>query len=197
MKHKKILIICIILLIVDISLVLTGLIKPIDDFVYQFVMKLESPGAAHFLTFISFFASTKFIIVVNLIAFIIIILTKKSDLLLITINSILSVIFNTLLKFIIARPRPGIYPLVREKFYSFPSGHSMISVLTYGTILYLINRSNFKYKHVINIIIPIFILLVGISRVFLGVHYISDCIGGYLVSIIIILIIINIKEGKE
>lgn len=197
MKYKKILIILSFLLILDISLILTGFIKPIDDIIYQFIINFESLELTQFLIFISFLASTKFIIMVSIIVFIIAIISKRTDLQLIIINSILSALVNRLTKLIFARPRPTVYPLVSETFYSFPSGHSMISVLTYGTILYLINKSNFKYKIVFNIIIPLFILLVGISRVYLGVHYISDCVGGYLVSSIMLLLIINIKEKNK
>ena len=51
-----------------------------------------------------------------------------------------------ILKIIIKRERPNFLALVSESSYSFPSGHSMISILFFGSIIYLVNKYNIKYK---------------------------------------------------
>lgn len=115
----------------------------------------------------------------------------------IPLNSILSVIFNNIFKLIFRRNRPLIIALITESGYSYPSGHAMISILFFGTISYVISNSNIKYNKIIRWSLAIFIILIGISRIYLGVHYASDIIGGYLLGMIIILIEINIKKKEQ
>ena len=81
-------------------------------------------------------------------------------------------------------PRPNILRLTDETGYSFPSGHSMASVAFYGFIIYLILSSNMnKYlKIVFSSFLVILIVVIGFSRVYLGVHNASDVIAGYAIS---------------
>ncbi len=97
-------------------------------------------------------------------------------------------IFNNILKIIIRRPRPNVLRLVKERNFSYPSGHAMISLLFYITVIVLINKSNIKHKKLINVILVVIIILIGISRVYLGVHYITDILGGYLISASILIL---------
>lgn len=100
---------------------------------------------------------------------------------------------NQLLKNILQRPRPTEYRIIEETGYSFPSGHSMISMAFYGYIIYLI------YKYVKNkyikwfsiVLLSILICSIGISRIYLGVHYTSDVLGGFLISISYLVIYIS------
>ena len=89
------------------------------------------------------------------------------------------------IKLLIARPRPaGILPLVHAYGYSFPSGHSLVAAATYGTAAILICREQRRPVHRILIatLASLTILLVAASRVYLGVHYASDAIGGILLG---------------
>lgn len=97
---------------------------------------------------------------------------------------------NLVLKNIVERPRPIGYRLIDETGYSFPSGHSMISTAFYGLIIYLIwkNVRNTKLKYISCILLALLILLIGISRIYLGVHYASDVIGGFTISIAYLII---------
>lgn len=186
MKRKIILIICSILFILDVVLVLTGNIRIFDNFIYDFLISFKSNNLTNIFIFFTNLSSSKFIIILNAIILLYILITKKTKLLIISINSLASTIVNNLLKFIIKRPRPIDIALVTEKFYSFPSGHAMISVLFYGTIMYLLYKNKVKYRNILTVIICSYILTVGISRIYLGVHYASDVIGGYLISIILL-----------
>lgn len=198
MKKKSLitLIALIILLVIDIVLLLTGYMSNIDSLIYEFVFSFNNSILTDIFKLISFIASTKMIVLYNIIIVIVMIIRKSNKLLLVPIASSISAIVNNLIKVIVARERPGINPLVIETTYSFPSGHSMISILFFGTLLYILNRDNYKYKRVFNIIIPIYILSVGISRIYLGVHYFSDCITGYLIALIILLLLTNIRRKK-
>ena len=101
---------------------------------------------------------------------------------------------NVILKHIIQRDRPNIHRLIKETGYSFPSGHAMMSMAFYGMLIFLI----FKYvknpvkKWVLIILLTIILLTIGITRIYLGVHYPSDVIGGFLVSFAYLLILTEI-----
>ena len=72
----------------------------------------------------------------------------------------------------------------------------MISILFYGSIIYLLNKYKIKHCKLISIILSILILLIGISRIYLGVHYPSDVLGGYLTAGICLTIITLIYKKK-
>ncbi|MCB5954439.1 phosphatase PAP2 family protein [Enterococcus sp. CWB-B31] len=90
-------------------------------------------------------------------------------------------ILNSLLKLIFLRERPDLEHLVTEHSYSFPSGHSTGSVLLYGTIILLlplfVKKDSLRLTY--QILLGIGILFIGISRVYLGVHFPSDILGGF------------------
>ncbi|GMA59587.1 phosphatase PAP2 family protein [Alicyclobacillus fastidiosus] len=89
--------------------------------------------------------------------------------------------FNEVLKFIFRRRRPDIHRLVVEHGYSFPSGHSMGSVIYYGSITYFICRSiqNSFCKVLTSAVGMFMVFMTGMSRIYLGVHYPSDVVSGY------------------
>lgn len=89
---------------------------------------------------------------------------------------------NGAIKEFYTRVRPGqIEPLVEIGGYSFPSGHSMGSTIVYGGILFIIFRSiRFVYfKKIISLMVFLMIGMIGISRIYLGVHFPSDVISGF------------------
>lgn len=92
---------------------------------------------------------------------------------------------NVLLKNIVQRPRPTEYRLISEDGYSFPSGHSMVSMAFYGFLIYLIYKKieNKKLKWGLITFLCILIISIGISRIYLGVHYTSDVLAGFTISI--------------
>ena len=120
----------------------------------------------------------------------------------ICLNLVIITGVNLLLKNIIQRPRPVEFRLIDETGYSFPSGHSMVSVAFYGLIIYFIYKriDNKKIKWSLITFLSFLVLLIGISRIYLGVHYTSDVIAGFLISIsylIIYITILSIKVLKQ
>lgn len=119
------------------------------------------------------------------------------------LNLILASLTNYILKQILQRPRPIEYRIIDENGYSLPSGHSMVSMAFYGYLIYLIYRHiNNKYiKWSLITLLSLLIISIGISRIYLGVHYTSDVLAGFLVAISYLIIYINIInriiENKE
>lgn len=118
----------------------------------------------------------------------------------VSVSVIIATITNMLLKVLFMRERPDILRIVHETSYSFPSGHAMVNAALYGTISILIYKQ-FKDKKIkIGFIafLSLLTLLIGYSRVYLGVHYITDVIGGWLFGIIISILVYNtIKKRKK
>ncbi len=170
----------------------------IDSYVYDFMSNgVISDRRTGFVKFITNLASPIFIIVLAIL--LIIFIRDKHIKLNIVINLTGITIINNVLKMIIARDRPDINRLVFEDGYSFPSGHSITSVVFYGYLIYLI----FKYvKHrKIKFFLILFLLLlipsIGISRIYLGVHYTSDVLCGLLLGIVYLIGFISILERSK
>ena len=90
-------------------------------------------------------------------------------------------ILYKILKTTFARPRPDeSLRLITESGWSFPSGHSMNSVICYGILIYLIwrNVNNPRTRIILTVIITALILCIMFSRIFVGVHYVTDVLGG-------------------
>ncbi|HXV43197.1 MAG TPA: phosphatase PAP2 family protein [Anaerolineae bacterium] len=91
------------------------------------------------------------------------------------------VLLNLVLKAIFQRVRPEFAnPFVNESGWSCPSGHAMISLITYGMAAYLLMLALSKpLKQVVVVVTVILVLLIGFSRLYLGAHYFSDVLAGY------------------
>ena len=95
-------------------------------------------------------------------------------------------LFNTLLKGTFARERPSIVEWATQVHSaSFPSGHAMSSIVVYGSVAYLVSRlePSRRLKTVTYGLAAIIVVLIGISRMYLGVHYPSDVIAGFLAGL--------------
>ncbi|MDD7886516.1 phosphatase PAP2 family protein [Flavivirga sp. 57AJ16] len=112
---------------------------------------------------------------------------------------VLASVSNMILKRFIDRARPDIEHLVVVKTLSYPSGHAMSAVAFYGFIIYLIYK--FKVNKFIKtgliVLFGILILSIGISRIYLGVHFPSDIVGGFIAGTIWVffcILIFNLLE---
>lgn len=167
----------------------------IDNILYDFIEEyFIKDKMTTFIKIITWFGGTIGIPVVCILS-LFIFRDKKINTSLV-VNLIIVTILNNLIKTIFMRARPDINPLVIENGYSFPSGHSMISMAFYGYLIYIIynHKDNIKIKWILIALLSILILLIGVSRIYLGVHYASDVIGGFCFGIAYLIIYISILK---
>lgn len=152
---------------------------------------LISDFATPIAKFITNFGGAIFLIILTIL--LIVVLKNKKVGLSICINLVVVTILNQLLKRLLQRPRPTEFRIIEETGYSFPSGHSMVSMAFYGYLIYLIYRfvKNKYLKWISIVLLSLLICLIGISRIYLGVHYTSDVLGGFLISISYLVIYIS------
>ena len=187
--------ICLILVIGILEDVLEDEILKLDIYGYDLISKfLISDFVTPIAKNITHLGGAIFIIALSLI--LLILIKNKRIGILIWINLGISVLLNQSLKFIIQRPRPTEFRIINESGYSFPSGHSMVSAAFYGFLIYLIYKKikNKYLKWSIIILLSLVILTIGTSRIYLGVHYTSDVIAGFLISISYLIIFIHFAK---
>lgn len=99
---------------------------------------------------------------------------------------LLSAVSNLMLKRFVDRARPGIEHMVSVETLSYPSGHAMSAMAFYGFLMYLFYRFkiNMFLKIGIMMLLGLLILSIGLSRIYLGVHFPSDIAGGYIAGFI-------------
>lgn len=187
--------ICLILVIGILEDVLEDEILKLDIYGYDLISKfLISDFVTPIAKNITHLGGAIFIIILSLI--LLISIKNKRIGILIWINLGISVLLNQALKFIIQRPRPTEFRIINESGYSFPSGHSMVSAAFYGFLIYLIykNVKNKYLKWSLITLLSLVILTIGISRIYLGVHYTSDVIAGFLISVSYLIIFIHFAK---
>ncbi len=111
---------------------------------------------------------------------------------------------NHSIKGIFMRPRPDtMYHIIEQGGWSFPSGHSITSLVVFGLLIWLVRYyvSNRKIANILTVILMIPCFGIGLSRIYVGVHYPTDVLGGWCLGIIILVIatglISYIREGRH
>ena len=131
-----------------------------------------------------------------IIVVVMLIFLNKKNRIILGSSTILTVSINQGIKHLLRRPRPNHLRLIKQGGFSYPSGHSMIAICVYGIMIYLINKKikNKRIKITLNILLSILILLIGISRIYVGVHYPSDVVGGFSLSLVILILNITFTD---
>ncbi|MBP9687820.1 phosphatase PAP2 family protein [Candidatus Woesebacteria bacterium] len=157
-----------------------------DSTIMQFIVGLRSSSMTNIMIVLSIIGSTG-IIFGSVVILVFLFLTRHwRESVIYSAIVLMGAALNALLKLIIQRPRPGLSPLVTETDFSFPSGHSMDSLIFFLTIAYFTFHftRNRRVTAAVSVISIILVFLIGVSRVYLGVHYPSDILGGYIAGII-------------
>ncbi len=164
-------------------------LEAFDQWIYKTVRHLESP---FFTAFFKLMTNMVHPLVMLCVSFFMIhVLKQRRYLVAIFFNLILAALLNVAIKNVFMRARPlEELRLVTESGYSFPSGHSMVAAAFYGILIFMIRQTDLpkRRKRVSEFVCFMMIILVGISRIYLGVHYGTDVLGGYLVSTMYLLV---------
>ncbi|MBO1298698.1 MULTISPECIES: phosphatase PAP2 family protein [unclassified Enterococcus] len=177
------------LLFLALSLLVLFRVERLSDFDQTLThwIRIPYPDWNPFQRFITTFGNaTTVILVFALVAFWLWFKKKRKELYWFVFNFVLVAgIFNPLIKLLVMRDRPSLQHLVVETTYSYPSGHAATSMILYGTLIFLM-PSLIKTKEwvwIIQVLLGVLIVSIGASRVYLGVHYPSDILGGYSLSL--------------
>lgn len=188
--------ICMGIFISLIILVKTNQIAKFDNSIYQITQFFKCSFMTSFFKIISYLACVSFLTIITLVITIYNFKKNKDLTLLFNLLGIAVMIIG--LKALFSRPRPLDIMLIDETGYSFPSGHSMGSLGFYGYFIYLVYKSKLTKdkKEVLISFLSLLILLIGFSRIYLGVHFASDVLAGYTLSICYLIIFITFIKPK-
>lgn len=174
-----------------------------DEYIYQALTTIMNERVTNVFKLLTRFGNLEAFVIIGLITFYLV--HSRRNRLLIVAN--LGIVFgcNVLLKMVFSRPRPLDIALIKESGFSFPSGHAMVSVTFYGFLIYLIFQSQQpKWRKIgASIVLGCIIIGVGISRIYLGVHYASDVIAGASLSLAYVILLTTFarkydnKKGKQ
>lgn len=163
-----------------------GAFTRLDQAVYQWLQTFASEQVTSVMIAITFLGSTMGVVIICMICLV----THIKKGLFISFNIAIIALLNQVIKFIVARERPIVIHLVKETSYSFPSAHAMVSMALFGMIAYFL----WKQHKVIAALILIIPIIIGITRIYLGVHFTSDVIAGFLFSITYLCTVIPILK---
>ena len=149
----------------------------------EFLHKSNNTILLNIMKGISYLGAEKFLIPFMIFMIFINLIKKNiSETIFLLVNTMGSFTLNSIIKQFFQRTRPVDFSLVKQGGLSYPSGHAMVVMSMYLAIYYLLTR-NEKDKNkrfLIGTIIGIYIISMGVSRMYLGVHWPTDIIGGYI-----------------
>lgn len=158
---------------------------PADLYLTHRLQSFDSHFLFSLMQWVSFiFASWSSVLVVIAISILVWWRIGRLEAIIIPVGGLLTLV-NTALKLAVNRPRPSadlVHILSEESGNAFPSGHAFFAIVILGLLAYLVftNSKNQTWGTVLLVGLIVLILLIGTSRVYLGVHWPSDVLGGYL-----------------
>lgn len=156
----------------DFDNVITNYIQvPFDDQMTEFVTQLTFLGSV-----------TWIVAVISVTSLFLVLLNRRPYAVYLILTSSCGGVINWGLKYIFQRERPDIAPLLSVSGYSFPSGHSMGSVILYGSLAIICMRliQNKWITGLIWFMAFLVSFMIGLSRIYLGVHFPSDVVAGFV-----------------
>lgn len=192
--------ICLLFFIWFAQQVLTSATLRFDFRVRNVVHQLATPAATSAMKAASLIGSAAFLAALTLIVcflFVRMARTYAAAVLIVVMGGAFAM--DVVLKRIFHRMRPIAFFGVSPHSFSFPSGHALDSFCFYSAIVILLSsRTRYSAVKVILWIIALgLIFVIGVSRVYLGVHYPTDVIGGYLLALIWLNLVWAVKKQQE
>lgn len=158
-----------------------------DNSMTHFVYSFRNSFLTEFMKVITNFGGEIFLGIAVIVTILVLLKSHKKDALIFSFILIFGAGLNFLLKNIFQRPRPSLTPLIKmDTSYSFPSGHTMNSFIFFTCLCYFIFRKlkNRKLGLLLTLVSGLLVFLIGVSRIYLGVHYPSDVIAGLIAGLI-------------
>ncbi len=178
----------------------TGMAQDIDNEIYKLMQNHQNEGLTNLLKIITDLGGTVGLFSIALITILILFFCQKRKYgIAMALNLMISSITYFILKNIIQRPRPPIHErLIEETAYSFPSGHSTNNMAFYALAICLVyqNVKNKKLRNGICILLGCIPILIGFSRFYLRVHYISDVLAGFCLGIMCVIVFMSYGYQK-
>ena len=169
----------------------TEYLGAIDSKVTQFVFSFRSPTLTDFFIFVTNVGDVNgYLIILAIMVLVTAFIYKKWKYVgQIFLVLLLATASNMVLKRFIDRARPDLEHMVTVETLSYPSGHAMSAMAFYGFLIYLLYklRLNLLVKNILILLVALLILSIGISRIYLGVHFPSDILGGFIAGAIWVL----------
>jgi membrane-associated phospholipid phosphatase len=168
---------------------------------FAFTSHITSPVMTQVMLGLSFLASIEFISTAAFGIFVYFLFIRRHHWysLRIPVVAVGSISLNLILKWLFNRPRPALEHLTAVSGLSFPSGHAMMSFSFYGLIIYLVfeNVKRKSLRYLICLMLFVLMHLIGLSRVYLHVHYASDVLAGFAMGTIWLIICLFILKKIE
>ena len=173
----------------------------IDSVVFNFLATHVSTKHTEIMEAITFLGNHNFLIPANLVLIIYFLLIRKHRWysIKIPVVAIGGVTMMALLKFVFSRPRPLIPLLEPARGFSFPSGHAMMSFSFYGVLIFMVyeNVRNQYLRWGLIVVLLLLIFMIGLSRVYLRVHFASDVIAGFAAGFIWVVLSLSVVGRIE
>lgn len=180
------------------SSIANGSIEQFDTAIISFIQGLEASWLTTILTTFTWIGSGYVVAPVTVIAFLLLyfVYQRRGQAFLFVIVIISTISSNELLKMYFKRERPEIYRIIDAGGLSFPSGHTMMAVSLYAMIAYVLwrNMKSLGSRILLMLFAVFMILIIAVSRIYLGVHYPSDIVGGLAASTFLVTFMIFIFE---
>lgn len=178
-------------------LIRMSILSGFEEWVYGKAAEIMSPALTSIMKSITHIGDASSVIAFCLLLFIVP-KTRKTAAMPVSSALVTSVVFNETLKQIFARSRPDILRLISETGYSFPSGHAMNNATLYTMLILLISRyiHNNRLKMMLSSICVVLAAMIGCSRIYLGVHYAGDVLGGWLLGFALSVLVYSMWENR-
>ena len=163
-----------------------------DNYILSEISKLENYNLTVVMGIVT--SMCKPVTLLLIVLFCLVVLKNKRISIGITFCLLFTGIMNLVLKAIFSRQRPLQYMLIDENGYSFPSGHSMVSIAFYGFLIYigykLIKKKWVRTTYII--VLSLLITIIAFSRLYFGVHYPTDVLAGLTFGYVLLYVYIKL-----
>jgi membrane-associated phospholipid phosphatase len=148
------------------------------------ITSVRSPALTSWAEFLTTFGSGVVLVPCALaVSVLLYVRGRRQDAIVVAVTAVGALVLINLVKDLVDRTRPAILHLATTQTFSFPSGHAGNAMAVYAAVAYAVAKGRVRWMQVaIWVLAVLLILLVGWTRMYLGVHYLSDVVGAYILA---------------